>query len=149
MPRPGGREAPTGTVRIRQSRRCSQIQEIEEILGKLDDLTKWANEIQAYALDAALNHGKEWSRLETGRRPFQSQVQPMKTPWHDGCQYRLGTLTSTGNPCYPSRRWKSSWASKPSSISSEALLSNRPANLPWYPCIGQTSGNQYREVRLR
>ena len=34
--------------------------EIEEILGKLDDLTKWANEITAYAQDAALNHGKEW-----------------------------------------------------------------------------------------
>lgn len=34
--------------------------EIEDILGKLDDLTKWANEITAYAQDAALNHGKEW-----------------------------------------------------------------------------------------
>ena len=27
----------------------------------LPDLTKWANEIAAYALDAALNHGKEWN----------------------------------------------------------------------------------------
>ena len=35
--------------------------EIEEILGKLDDLTKWANEIMAYAQDAAINHGKEWA----------------------------------------------------------------------------------------
>ncbi|MCR4719735.1 MAG: DUF2800 domain-containing protein [Firmicutes bacterium] len=34
--------------------------EIEEILTKLDDLTKWANEITAYAQDAALNHGKQW-----------------------------------------------------------------------------------------
>lgn len=34
--------------------------EIEDILGKLDDLTKWANEITAYAQDMALNHGKEW-----------------------------------------------------------------------------------------
>ena len=43
--------------------------EIEEILGKLDDLTKWANEIQSYALDAALNHGKEWQgwKLVEGR----------------------------------------------------------------------------------
>ena len=32
--------------------------EIEEILGKLDDLTRWAEEIKAYAQDAALNHGK-------------------------------------------------------------------------------------------
>ena len=36
-------------------------EDIEEILGKLDDLTKWANEIVAYAQDAAINHGKEWS----------------------------------------------------------------------------------------
>ncbi|MDO4564681.1 MAG: DUF2800 domain-containing protein [Clostridia bacterium] len=34
--------------------------EIEDILARLDDLTKWANEITAYALDAALNHGKQW-----------------------------------------------------------------------------------------
>ena len=35
--------------------------EIEDILTVLPDLTKWANEISAYALDAALNHGKEWN----------------------------------------------------------------------------------------
>ncbi len=35
-------------------------EEIEDILAKLDDLTKWANEIAAYAQDAAINHGKEW-----------------------------------------------------------------------------------------
>ena len=35
--------------------------EIEEILAVLPDLTRWANEIAAYALDAALNHGKEWN----------------------------------------------------------------------------------------
>lgn len=35
--------------------------EIEDILGKLDDLTKWANEIIAYAQDAAINHGKHWT----------------------------------------------------------------------------------------
>lgn len=34
--------------------------EIEDILGKLDDLTHWADEIKAYAQDAALNHGKQW-----------------------------------------------------------------------------------------
>lgn len=34
--------------------------EIEEILSILPDLTKWANKITAYALDAAVNHGKEW-----------------------------------------------------------------------------------------
>lgn len=35
--------------------------EIEDILSKLDDLTHWANEIRAYAEDAAINHGKAWS----------------------------------------------------------------------------------------
>lgn len=34
--------------------------EIEEVLSKLSNLTKWANEIIAYATDAAVNHGKEW-----------------------------------------------------------------------------------------
>jgi len=36
-------------------------EEIEEILSKLDDLTKWAGEIAAYAQDAAINHGKHWN----------------------------------------------------------------------------------------
>ena len=36
-------------------------EEIEDILARLDDLTKWANEIQAYAQNAAINHGKEWA----------------------------------------------------------------------------------------
>lgn len=35
--------------------------EIGEILKILPDLTKWANEITAYATDAAVNHSKEWS----------------------------------------------------------------------------------------
>ncbi len=35
--------------------------EIEGILGILPDLTKWANEITAYATEAAVNHGKEWN----------------------------------------------------------------------------------------
>lgn len=34
--------------------------EIEDILGELSDLTAWANEIMAYAQDAAFNHGKQW-----------------------------------------------------------------------------------------
>lgn len=34
--------------------------EIEEILMVLPDLVKWANEITAYATDAAVSHGKEW-----------------------------------------------------------------------------------------
>ena len=34
--------------------------EIEAILEILPDLTKWANEISEYALDAAVNHGRQW-----------------------------------------------------------------------------------------
>ena len=35
--------------------------EIEEVLNVLPDLTKWANEIIAYASEAAIHHGKEWN----------------------------------------------------------------------------------------
>lgn len=44
-------------------------EEIEDILSRLDDLTKWANEIAAYAQDAAINHGKKWNgfKLVEGR----------------------------------------------------------------------------------
>ena len=35
--------------------------DIEEILHKIPGLTKWANEIMAYAIDAAINHGKQWN----------------------------------------------------------------------------------------
>ena len=35
--------------------------EIEEVLDVLPDLTKWANEITAYATEAAIHHGKEWN----------------------------------------------------------------------------------------
>lgn len=35
--------------------------EVEEVLSILPDLTKWANEITAYATDVAVNHGKTWS----------------------------------------------------------------------------------------
>ena len=43
--------------------------EIEDILSRLDDLTRWANEIAAYAQDAAIHHGKQWNgfKLVEGR----------------------------------------------------------------------------------
>lgn len=44
-------------------------EEIEDILGKLEDLTKWANEITAYAQDAALNYGKEWRGFKVVEGP--------------------------------------------------------------------------------
>ena len=44
-------------------------EEVEDILSRLDDLTKWANEIAAYAQDAAIHHGKQWNgfKLVEGR----------------------------------------------------------------------------------
>jgi Protein of unknown function (DUF2800). len=44
-------------------------EEIEEVLSIINDLTKWANEVQAYALDMAVNRGKEWTgyKLVSGR----------------------------------------------------------------------------------
>ena len=35
--------------------------EIEELLPILPDITKWANDIAAYALESAVRHGKEWN----------------------------------------------------------------------------------------
>ena len=36
-------------------------EEIEDVLGEIPELIKWANAILAYATDAAVNHGKEWT----------------------------------------------------------------------------------------
>ena len=43
--------------------------DIEEILATLDDLISWASDIKAYALEAAVSHGKEWQgfKLVEGR----------------------------------------------------------------------------------
>lgn len=38
--------------------------EIEEVLDVLPDLTKWANEITAYATEAAIHHGKSGMDLK-------------------------------------------------------------------------------------
>ena len=35
-------------------------EEIEEILASLDDISKWANELMAYATETAINSGKQW-----------------------------------------------------------------------------------------
>ena len=56
----GGRETETGPDGVKMPPLLTDA-EIEEILLILPNLTKWANEITAYATDAAGNHGKEWS----------------------------------------------------------------------------------------
>ena len=43
--------------------------EVEDLLPRLQELVKWANDLLAYALDAAVNHGKQWEgfKLVEGR----------------------------------------------------------------------------------
>lgn len=62
--------------------------EIEEVLEILPDLTKWASEITAYATEAAVNHGKEWSgfKVVEGRsvRKYRDEVKVAETAKEHG-----------------------------------------------------------------
>lgn len=62
--------------------------EIEEILSIIPDLTKWANEITAYATDAAVNHGKEWDgfKVVEGRsvRKYRDEAKVAETAKEHG-----------------------------------------------------------------
>ena len=85
--------------------------EIGDILGKLDDLTKWANELVAYAQEAAVNHGKQWPGYKLWRAaPIAST--PMRMPL-SLLPVRPGIPTSSRSPSFPSPRWRSSWAKRP------------------------------------
>ncbi|MBO5918809.1 MAG: DUF2800 domain-containing protein [Oscillospiraceae bacterium] len=76
-------------------------EEIEDILARLDDLTKWANEIQAYAQSAAINHGKEWrgfklveSRTNRKYTDEEAVAQAAKNAgYHDIYKHSLITIT--------------------------------------------------------
>lgn len=76
-------------------------EEIEEILSILPDLTKWANEISDYALDAALNHGKKWSgyKVVEGRavRKYRDEDAVAKAAKEAGYTdiYRQSLITLT------------------------------------------------------
>lgn len=75
--------------------------EIEEVLSKLSDLTKWANEIIAYATNAAVNHGKEWQgfKVVQGRsvRKFKDEDAVAKVAKANGYKdiYRKSLITLT------------------------------------------------------
>lgn len=75
--------------------------EIEDILGVLPDLTKWANAITAYATDAALNHGKVWRdfKLVEGRsvRKFKDEESVAEAAKAAGYKdiYRQSLITLT------------------------------------------------------
>lgn len=76
-------------------------EEIEDILVRLDDLTKWANEIQAYAQSAAINHGKSWrgfklveSRTNRKYTDEEAVAQAAKNAgYHDIYKHSLITIT--------------------------------------------------------
>lgn len=75
--------------------------EIEDILSRLDDLTKWANEIMAYAQEAAINHGKEWcgyklveSRTNRKYTNEEAVIEAANTAgYHDIFKQSLITIT--------------------------------------------------------
>ena len=75
--------------------------EIEDVLAKLDELTAWASDIRAYALEAAINHGKHWNgfKLVAGRsnRKYASEEKVAETVkaagYHDIYRQSLITIT--------------------------------------------------------
>ena len=62
--------------------------EIEDILKVMPDLTKWANDIMAYATDEAVNHGKQWKsfKVVAGRsnRKFKDEDAVIKAAENAG-----------------------------------------------------------------
>ncbi len=75
--------------------------EIEDILHVLPDLTRWANEITAYATDAALNHGKTWRdfKIVEGRsvRRYSDETKVAEASREAGYRdiYRQSLITLT------------------------------------------------------
>lgn len=75
--------------------------EIEDVLAKLDELTAWASDIRAYALEAAIHHGKYWNgfKLVAGRsnRKYVSEETVAETVkaagYHDIYRQSLITIT--------------------------------------------------------
>ncbi|WP_196007889.1 DUF2800 domain-containing protein [Clostridium tyrobutyricum] len=70
--------------------------EITEILSGIDELQKWANDIQAYALDKAVNENKKWDgfKLVEGRssRKYSDEEAVSKTLIDAG--YKEGDIYS-------------------------------------------------------
>ena len=75
--------------------------EIEEILKVIPDLTKWANEIMAYATESAVNHGKQWNgfKVVEGRsvRKYTDEDAVAKAAKEAGYKdiYRQSRITLT------------------------------------------------------
>lgn len=75
--------------------------EIEGVLAKLDELTAWASDIRAYALEAAIHHGKHWNgfKLVAGRsnRKYADEGAVAETAKAAGYRdiYRQSLITIT------------------------------------------------------
>ena len=75
--------------------------EIEEVLTIIPDLTKWANEITAYATESAVNHGKQWNgfKVVEGRsvRKYKDEIEVAKAAKEAGYKdiYRKSLITLT------------------------------------------------------
>ena len=76
-------------------------EEITDILSSISDLTSWANEIIAYATDAAVNHGKKWPgfKVVEGRsnRKYKDEEAVAQAAKNAGYQdiYRQSLITIT------------------------------------------------------
>jgi hypothetical protein len=76
-------------------------EEITDILSSISDLTSWANEIIAYATDAAVNHGKKWPgfKVVEGRsnRKYKDEEAVAEAAKNAGYQdiYRQSLITIT------------------------------------------------------
>lgn len=75
--------------------------EIEEILSVIPNLTRWANDIMAYATDSAVNHGKRWNgfKVVEGRsvRKYKDEDAVAETAKAHGYKdiYRKSLITLT------------------------------------------------------
>lgn len=75
--------------------------EIEKILTAIPDLTKWANEIMAYATESAVSHGKQWNgfKVVEGRsiRKYKDEDAVAKACKEAGYKdiYRQSLITLT------------------------------------------------------
>ena len=75
--------------------------EIEEVLTIIPNLTKWANEIMAYATESAVNHGKQWNgfKVVEGRsvRKYKDEIEVAKAAKEAGYKdiYRKSLITLT------------------------------------------------------
>lgn len=76
-------------------------EEVEALLPRLPDMVKWANDLLAYALDAAVNHGKQWEgfKLVEGRavRKFADEDAVAKAAEENGYRdiYRRSLINLT------------------------------------------------------